>query len=66
MTSLHDIAETAAALGQDDLAAQIREWAGEVERLQKDAGYWRAHIGTLSASASDDLADRLDAEMNKG
>ena len=36
MTPLNDIAEAAAALGQDDLAAQIREWAGEVERLRAE------------------------------
>lgn len=64
MTPLHDIAETAAALGQDDLAAQIREWAGEVERL-REANRWLDTARTVLIpelrAANDGLRSELEA-----
>lgn len=52
MTPLHDIAETAAALGQDGLAAQIREWAGEVERLNRENDHMRASLANGGGACS--------------
>ncbi len=65
LVPLADIAETAAALGQDDLAEQISEWAGEVERLQKNDARYRWLRGNWFP-APDDLEAAIDAELAKG